>query len=88
MIFLCALLLLLAFFLPDHLTDISWLLSLAAFWIPHTKKCNRRWKLVFAYCLLASHCLVVGGEEEVAKMSPSSYSVFFCYIWHCFIEYW
>lgn len=55
--------LLLALVLPDYITEISWLLILAVSEITHTENCSYGWKLVFAYCILASHCTALWWVE-------------------------
>ena len=87
MIFLFVLLL--AFILPDYVTEISWLLILAVSEITHTEQCSNGWKCVFAYCFLASHCIVFQwlGMRKLQRVLPLYIIFFFC-IWHGFINDW
>lgn len=65
--------LLLAFILPDHITEIAWLLTLAVSEIPALNKAVMAADVFFLWLLLglSLYCLPGIGDEEVAKMSPS-----------------
>lgn len=65
--------LLLAFILPDHITEIAWLLTLAGSEIPAMNKAVMATDVFLLLLLLglSFYCLPGIGDEEVAKMSPS-----------------